>query len=331
MRARQIILRRHGDPGVLGIEEVDLPEPGPGEVQIEQSAAGLNYIDLYQRAGFYPHDVPGGLGLEGAGRVIAVGEGVTRFAVGDRVAYSGLMGAYASHRNAPAKRLIAIPDAVGDEEAAALIFKGMTVDYLLNRVHSVGPGMTVLFYAASGGVGQIAGQWGRHLGATMIGVTSGTENCAGALKNGYSHAIDRTTEDIAERARALTDGAGVDVVYDSVGKDSFGASLDSVRRRGLVCLFGATTGDVPEVSPKVLQMKGSLFFTRPMLADYIADDAEYQASGARVFELAERGSLKVNVNQRFRLEDAGLAHAALASGDTTGSTVLLPQLRTPGR
>lgn len=325
MNARQIILREHGGSDVMQFEEVDLAPPGPGEVQIEQAAAGLNYIDVYQRRGFYPHPIPGGIGLEGAGRVTAVGDGVTTLKTGDRVAYSGLMGAYASHRNAPANRLVPVPDAVSDEAAAALIFKGMTVDYLLNRIYPVGQGTTVLFYAASGGVGQIAGQWGKHLGATMIGVTSGADNCAEALDNGYAHAIDRTSGvSIAEEVRALTDGEGVHVVYDSVGKDSFDASIDSLRKRGMFCSFGATTGNAPDVPPSLLQFKGSLFFTRPMLADYIGDDTDYQASGARIFELAAAGALQGNVNQRFPLAEAGAAHDALTSGETTGSTVLVP-------
>jgi len=325
MKVRQIVLREHGGPDVMRIQEVELAPPGSGEVQIEQVAIGLNYIDVYHRSGFYPHRIPGGLGLEGVGCVTAVGDGTTTPEVGDRVAYSGLMGAYASHRNAPADRLVPIPDAVGDEEAAALIFKGMTVDYLLNRIYPVREGTTVLFHAASGGVGQIAGQWGKHLGAKMIGVTSGDENCAEALKNGYAHAIDRTSgDDIAEQVRALTGGEGVHVVYDSVGKDSFDASLDSLRRRGMFCSFGATTGDAPDVPPSLLQYKGSLFFTRPMLADYIGDAGDYQASGARVFDLAAAGALKVNVNQRFPLAEAGAAHDAITSGETTGSTVLLP-------
>ena len=324
MTARMIMLREHGGPEVMQLEQVELAPPGPGEVQIEQAAAGLNYIDVYQRRGFYPHPIPGGIGLEGAGTVIALGDGVTTLKVGDRVAYSGLMGAYASHRNAPANRLVPVPEGVSVEDAAALIFKGMTVDYLLNRIYPVGPGVTVLFYAASGGVGQIAGQWGAHLGATMIGVTSGPENCTEALTNGYAHAIDRTSEDIAARVRDLTGGEGVHVVYDSVGKDSFDASIDSLRKRGMFCSFGATTGDAPDIPPSLLQYKGSLFFTRPMLADYIGDDADYQASGARVFDLAASGALRVNVNQRHSLAEAGAAHEALVSGKTTGSTVLVP-------
>lgn len=322
--AERIRLDAHGGPEVMRIEVFEPEPPGPGEVQIAQAAAGLNFIDVYQRRGFYPHQVPGGIGLEGAGRVVALGDGVERLKVGDRVAYAGLMGAYASHRNAPANRLVPIPDGVSEEVAAAVIFKGMTVDYLLNRIYPVGAGTKVLCYAASGGVGQIAGQWGKHLGAEMIGVTSGPENCAQALENGYAHAIDRTADDIAERVRELTGGDGVHVVYDSIGKDSFDASINSLARRGMFCSFGATTGDAPDIPPSLLQYKGSLFFTRPMLADYISDDTEYQASGARVLDLVARGVIRVQVNQRFPLAEAGAAQDAIASGRTTGSTILVP-------
>ena len=322
--ATRIILHEHGEPDVMQLETFEPVPPGPGEVQIEQSAIGLNFLDIYQRRGLVPHQVPGGLGLEGAGTVVAVGEGVANLGLGDRVAYAGLMGAYASHRNAPANRLIAIPDGIDDEVAAAAMLKGMTVDYLLTRVFPVGQGTRVLFYAASGGVGQIAGQWGAHLGAEMIGVTSGAENCAKAKALGYAHTIDRLTDDIGARARDLTDGGGVEVVFDSVGKDSFDASIAALARRGLFCLFGATTGNPPDIPPSLLQAKGSLFFTRPTLVDYIADDGEYQASGRRIFDLIEQGVITVSVNQTFALSDVGAAHTALASGTTTGSTILIP-------
>jgi NADPH2:quinone reductase len=322
--AKRIWLTEHGGPEVMQLQEFDLPEPGAGEVLIEQTAIGLNYIDIYQRRGFYPHPIPGGLGLEGAGRVAATGEAVTGLSVGDRVAYSGLMGAYATHRIAPANRLVPIPDGIGDRDAAALLFKGLTVEYLMERLHPVQPGEDVLFYAASGGVGQIAGQWGRHLGAHMIGVTSGPENCAMIRELGYDAAIDRLSEDIGARARELTDGRGVSVVYDSAGKATFEASLAALRPRGMFVSFGSATGDAPDVPPSRLQHAGSLFFTRPMLAHYIATDEEYHAAAQRVFALASEGVIKVNVNQTFRLSGVASAHEALASGETTGSTVILP-------
>jgi len=322
--AKRIWLTEHGGPEVMQLQDFDPPTPGPGEVLVEQTAIGLNYIDIYKRRGFYPHPVPGGLGLEGAGRVAAVGEGVTDLSVGDRVAYSGLMGAYATHRIAPANRLVPIPDAITDRDAAALMFKGLTVEYLMERLYRVQPGDEVLFYAASGGVGQIAGQWGRHLGARMIGVTSGPENCAMIRELGYDAAIDRLNEDIGARARELTEARGVAVVYDSAGKATFEASLAALRPRGMFVSFGSATGDAPDVPPSRLQHAGSLFFTRPMLAHYIATDAEYHAAAARVFALAEQGVIRVNVNQTFGLSGVAAAHEALASGETTGSTVILP-------
>lgn len=322
--ARRIWLTEHGGPEVMTLEEVDLPDPGPGEVLVEQTAIGLNFIDIYQRRGFYPHPVPGGLGLEGAGRVAALGAGVTNLSVGDRVAYAGLMGAYATHRIAPANRLVAIPDGIDDRQAAALMFKGLTVEYLMERLHKVQPGEDVQFYAASGGVGQIAGQWGRHIGARMIGVTSGPANCALIRDLGYDAAIDRLTEDIAARARDLTAGRGVSVVYDSAGRATFEASLASLAPRGMFVSFGSATGDAPDVPPSRLQHAGSLFFTRPMLAHYIATDEEYHAAANRVFSLARDGVIRVNINQTWPLAEVGAAHEALASGTTTGSTVILP-------
>ncbi|RMF34297.1 MAG: quinone oxidoreductase, partial [Alphaproteobacteria bacterium] len=214
MKVRKVVIRAQGGPEVMELVEDELGPPGPGEVQIGQSAIGLNYMDVYQRSGAYPLSLPSGLGLEAAGRVLATGPDVSEFAEGDRVAYAGALGAYASARNAPAGRCVKLPEAVSDEVAAAVLMKGMTVEYLLNRTHKVQPGEDVLFWAASGGVGQLAGQWGKHLGARMIGVTAGKENCAAILKLGYADAIDRKREDVAARVRELTGGKGVSVVYD---------------------------------------------------------------------------------------------------------------------
>lgn len=322
--AQRIWLTEHGGPEVMTLEDFDPPAPGPGEILLEQTAIGLNYIDIYQRRGFYPHPLPGGIGLEGVGRVASLGEGVTSLSVGDRVAYSGLMGAYATHRIAPANRVVAIPDAISDRDAAALMFKGLTVEYLMERLYRVQPGEDVLFYAASGGVGQIAGQWGRHIGARMIGVTSGPENCELIRQLGYDEAIDRLSEDVGARTRELTDGRGVAVVYDSAGKATFEASIAALRPRGMLVSFGSATGDAPDVPPSRLQHAGSLFFTRPMLAHYIATDEEYHAAARRVFSLAEEGVIRVNINQSWPLSEVGAAHEALASGQTTGSTVILP-------
>ena len=322
---KEIVIQKQGTPDVMSLVETELSPPGPGEVQIEQTAIGLNYMDVYQRSGHYPLNLPSRLGLEAAGRVTAVGPDVKDFAVGDRVAYAGVLGAYATHRNAPAGRVVPLPDGIPDETAAAVLMKGMTVEYLLNRTHKVSPGEDILFWAASGGVGQLAGQWGKHLGARMIGVTSGPENCSALLALGYDAAIDRKTEDVAARVAELTSGKGVKVVYDSVGAASFDASIASLGTYGLFVSFGATTGEAPPVAPSLLQKNGSLYFTRPTLADYVAARSDLLASAKAVFDLIEEGVLTVNINQRFALSDVVKAHATLESGATTGSTILTPE------
>ena len=243
MQITQIEIGSQGGPEVLAITETALAPPGPTEIQIEQTAIGINYMDVYQRSGHYPLQLPAVLGLEAAGKVLAVGSAVTDIAVGDRVVYAGLLGAYASARNLPAARAIVLPDAVSDRQAAAVFMKGITVHYLLTRTRPISPGDWVLFYAASGGVGQLAGQWGRHLGARMIGVTSGEENCRQALANGYEVAIDRTSQSVSEQVAEITDGEGVAIAFDSVGKASFDATLASMARFGLfVLLFFAFVG-----------------------------------------------------------------------------------------
>lgn len=324
MKTTRVVMHAQGAPEVMQIEEIDVPAPGPGEVQIEQTAIGLNYMDIYQRSGAYKMSLPSPLGLEAAGRVIAVGAEVSGFAEGDRVAYGPVLGAYAGIRNAPAARVVKIPDGIDDQTAAAVLMKGTTVEYLLTRTYKVSPGEDVLFWAASGGVGQLAGQWGKHLGARMIGVTSGPENCAAILELGYAHAIDRKTENVADRVKELTDGKGVPVVYDSVGAASFDASIASLSRYGMLVSYGATTGEAPAVAPSLLQHGGSLYFTRPTLADYIADRADLEHAASEIFRLVAEGVLTVNVNQTFPLSEVAAAHHALASADTTGSTLLLP-------
>ena len=322
---RRVVIDSHGGPARMRLEGVEVPAPGPGEVQIEQTAVGLNYIDVYQRSGHYPLSLPSPLGLEAAGRVVAVGKGVEGdMSVGDRVVYVGLLGAYAELRNAPAERVLPIPDGVTDDEAAGVLLKGMTTEYLLERVYRVKQGDDVLFWAASGGVGQIAGQWGKHLGARMIGVTAGPDNVALVKDRGYATALDRRTDDIAARVRDLTGGQGVPVVYDSVGLASFDASINSLARCGMFVSFGATTGPVPEVSPHLLQEKGSLFFTRPSLAHYVHAREDLMRSANRVFELMKSGALKVHIGQKFPLSEVAAAHRALESGTTTGSTILVP-------
>lgn len=324
MKIKRVMMHSQGGPEVMQLEDAELALPGTGEVQIEQTAIGLNYMDVYQRSGAYKMALPSPLGLEAAGHVLAVGPDVTGFEIGDRVAYGPVLGAYATHRTVPAARLVKIPDGVSDEIAAAAIMKGTTAEYLLNRTHKVSAGENVLFWAASGGVGQLAGQWGAHLGARMIGVTSGAENCAAILKLGYSDAIDRKSEDIAARVLELTGGKGVSVVYDSIGAASFDASIASLSTYGLLVSFGATTGEAPPVPPSLLQHKGSLFFTRPTLADYIKHREDLVHAASEVFRLVQEGVLTVNINQRMPLGDIVEAHKMLEAGSTTGSTILVP-------
>ncbi|MEO0829395.1 MAG: quinone oxidoreductase [Pseudomonadota bacterium] len=321
---QRIIMHETGAPEVMQLEDIDLAPPAEGEVQLRQTAIGLNYMDVYQRSGYYPMQTPSPLGLEAAGEVTAVGKGVEGFAVGDRVVYGGALGAYASARNAPAARMLKIPSGISDELAAAALMKGMTVEYLLERTYKVRPGDKVLFYAASGGVGQIAGQWGKHLGAEMIGVTSGAENCAQALELGFAHAIDRKSEDIAARVKDITGGAGVPVVYDSIGKATYETSLECLATYGMFVSFGATTGEAPAVKPSALQHGGSLYFTRPTLANYVGPRPDLEHSARRVFEMLAAGHVRVNINQRRPLADVAAAHTDLEKGTTTGSTILLP-------
>lgn len=324
MNTTRVTIEAQGGPDVMKLETVDLSAPGAGEVQIAQTAIGLNYMDVYQRSGSYNLPLPSPLGLEAAGEVTALGDGVTDLKVGDRVVYGGALGAYATHRNAPAARCVRIPDGITDEQAAAVLMKGITVEYLLTRTYKIKPGEDVLFWAASGGVGQLAGQWGAHLGARMIGVTAGAENCASIKKLGYAEAIDRKTEDVAARVRALTGGKGVPVAYDSVGKASYEATMDSLATFGYFVSFGATTGPAPDVSPFQLQVKGSLFFTRPTLAHYMAAREDLVFAANETFRLMKEGVLTVNINQRFPLSDIVTAHEALESGETTGSTIITP-------
>ena len=324
-KAKAIRIASQGGPDVLKIENVDLPSPGKGEVLLRQTAIGLNFLDVYFRDGSYPMDLPAGIGAEAAGVVEAVGAGVTDLKVGDRVAYGGSApGAYADYRVMPAARLVQVPDGVSDEAAAAVLMKGMTVEYLLNRCHAVQAGEQVLFYAASGGVGLIAGQWGRHLGARMIGVTTGSDKIQLALAHGYDAVIDRKRESIAVRARALTDGKGVAVAYDSVGKTSFEDTLASLAPRGLFVSFGATTGAPPPLEAARLQKNGSLYYTRPTLATYIAAREDLVASAAAVFELVRKGVITPQIGQRYALADAAQAHRDLEAGRTRGSSILMP-------
>ena len=325
MQARVVQMTMQGGPDVLKAQDLPIPEPGAGEVLVRQTAVGINYLDTYHRSGFYKLPMPSGVGSEAAGRVERVGTAVTDLQIGDRVAYAGgAPGSYASHRVMPAARVVKVPADVSDETAAAVMLKGMTVEYLLNRCYPVKAGDDVLFYAAAGGVGLLAGQWGRHIGARMIGVASGADKCRLAREHGYAEVIDRSREDVLERVKAITGGAGVPVVYDSVGKATFETSLNSLRPRGYFVSFGTTTGAPPPVEAGALQKHGSLFFTRPTLVNYIATRDELTASAAAVFGLLQRGVLRVHIGARYPLADAARAHADLEAGKTMGSSVLMP-------
>jgi NADPH2:quinone reductase len=324
-KARVVRFAAPGGPEVLRLETVDLSDPGAGEVQLRQTAIGLNFQEIYQRSGVYKMPLPSGLGNEAAGVVEKVGAGVSGLKEGDRVCYGGGdPGSYADRRNVPAVRVIRTPEGVSDEIAAAVLFKGMTVEYLLNRCYPVKAGQAVLFYAAAGGVGLLAGQWGKHLGANVIGVAGNAEKCRLALANGYASAIDRSREDIAVRVKELTGGAGVPVAYDSVGKATFGTTIRCLAPRGYFVSFGAISGAPPAVEANLLRMSGSLYFTRPALVTYTGKREDFEASAGAVFELLAKGVLKANINARYTLADAARAHTDLEGGRTTGSSVLIP-------
>ncbi len=323
--ARVAVIERTGGPEVILWTTHDLPPPGPGEVRVRQTAVGLNFIDTYHRSGLYPVPLPSGLGGEAAGVVEAVGAGVTSLVPGDRVAtYGPDLGAYASARNVPADILSKLPDAISDEVAAAVMLKGCTAEYLVERAARVQPGMTVLVHAAAGGTGQLLVQWIKHLGATVIGTAGSPEKAARARALGADHVIEYKREDIAERVREITGGAGVPVVLDGVGGSTWEASLKSAARRGLIVSFGNAGGPVEGVNLGTLSRHGSLFVTRPTLYDYYASPEERAAGVARVFELVASGVLSVEVGQRFALEDAAAAHRAIEAGETMGATLLIP-------
>ena len=321
--AKAIRIHEHGGPEVLRWDDVDPGAPGAGQALIRQTAAGLNFIDVYFRTGLYPVPaMPAVIGNEGAGVVEAVGEGVSDVAVGDRVAYAMSLGSYAEQRVVEAARLVKLPDGISDRQAAAMMLKGCTVQYLLRRIFPVKTGDTILLHAAAGGVGLIASQWARHLGATVIGTVGSDEKAELAQAHGCSHTIVYTRENVVERVRELTGGAGVPVVFDSVGRDTFMASLDCLQPRGLMVSFGNASGAVEPFSPGLLAVKGSLFLTRPTLASYISTRAELDATAAELFGVVASGAVKVAVSQTFPLEEAAQAHRDLEARNTTGSTVL---------
>lgn len=323
--SRAIRIHAIGGPEVLSLEPVEVGTPGRGEVRIRQTAIGLNYIDVYVRTGLYPAALPAGLGMEAAGVVSQVGPGVKGFAEGDRVAYvQSQPGAYADERVMPANRLVKVPDAVGDREAAAVMLKGLTAWFLLRRTYRVRKGDPVVIYAAAGGVGLIAVQWARHLGAEVIAVTGTGEKAELARQHGAQHTILLGRGDLAARVREITGGKGVPVVYDSIGKDTFLASLDCLRPMGLMVSYGNASGPVPPFSPLELARRGSLFLTRPTLFHYIARRADLARGAAELFAVMASGAVKVRIGQIHRLGDAAQAHRELEGRRTTGSTVLIP-------
>ena len=326
MKSKAILVPRNGGPDVLEYGEIEVPPPAAGEVQIRQSAIGLNYIDTYFRSGLYPapNGFPYVCGEEGAGIIIAVGPDVGDFREGDRVAYPAASGAYAEIRNIAASKLVKVPDGIALETAAAMMMKGMTAEYLLNSTYKVGPETVLLFHAAAGGVGLIAGQWAKALGATVIGTAGGPEKVALAKKHGYDHVIDYNNEDFVARVKELTGGKGVDVVYDSVGRDTFPGSLDCLKVRGLWVSFGQSSGAIDPLKIGILAQKGSLYATRPTLFSYIRDRKELDDCANALFSVVQGNKVAINIHQTYPLADAAKAHADLENRKTSGTTLLIP-------
>jgi NADPH:quinone reductase len=320
-----IRIHAHGDPDVLRWEEVDAGEPGRGDVLVRQTAIGLNFIDVYERTGLYKHPLPVGLGREAAGVVEEVGRGVRTLAVGDRVAYvSSEPGAYAQYRVMPAARLVRVPQGVSDRLAAAAMLKGLTAQCLLRRVWRVRRGQVIVIHAAAGGVGLIAVQWALALGAVVIGVVGSESKAAIVRSFGCERVLVVGEDELAPRVREMSGGAGAHVVYDSVGRDTWTASLDCLRRRGLMVSYGNSSGPVPPFAPLELSRRGSLYLTRPTLFDYIATRAELEAAARELFELIGSGTLRIEIRHNYALQDVAQAHRDLEARLTVGSTVLLP-------
>ncbi len=314
-----------GGPDVLRWEEVAVGDPAPGQVRLRHEAVGLNFIDTYHRSGLYPLPLPSGLGMEGAGVIEAVGEGVSEFKPGDRVAYAGgAPGAYCQVRCLPASVLLKLPDAIDCRTGAAMMLQGLTSAYLLRRTYRVQPGDRVLIHAAAGGVGLIACQWAKALGATVIGTVSSPAKAELARAHGCDHVIDYRREDFAQRVREITGGEGVAVAYDGVGKNTFMGSLDSLRPMGTMVTFGNASGPVPPLDLLLLSQKGSLYVTRPTLGHYTAKRADLLALGGELFDVVASGQVKIEVRQSYPLSDAAQAHRDLEARLTTGSTILLP-------
>jgi NADPH2:quinone reductase len=324
--SKAIRVERTGGPEVLQWADMPVGQPGPGEALVRHTAIGLNFIDVYHRRGLYPlPSLPAVIGLEAAGRVEAVGPGVTEVVPGDRVAYAGgPTGAYSEARVIPSDRLVKLPDGIDDRRAAAMMLKGMTAEYLLRRTYAVKPGDAMLVHAAAGGVGLIVCQWAKTLGATVIGTVGTKDKAELANAHGCDHVIVTGEEDVVARVREITGGEGVSVVYDSVGKDTFMRSLDCLRPRGLMVSFGQASGMVPPLDISILSAKGSLFLTRPTLMTYTASREDLMASAAALFDAVLRGGVRIEVRQTYPLRDAARAHADLEARKTTGSTVLIP-------
>ncbi|KRA42627.1 quinone oxidoreductase family protein [Devosia sp. Root635] len=322
--SRAVIVHQTGGPEVLTLEDRTLGAPGPGQVALRQTAIGLNFIDTYQRSGLYPVQTPFVAGNEGAGVITALGEGVDGLKVGDRVAYQGAVGAYAAERLISADRVVPVPDGIDDRTAAAIMLKGLTAFYLLFKTWPVAKGETILWQAAAGGTGLIATQWAKALGATVIGTAGSDEKVALAKAHGCDHVINYTKEDFAARVRELTEGRGVDVVYDGVGKATFDKSLDCLRPRGLMVSFGNASGVVTIPDITVLSRKGSLYVTRPTTAHYLGNRDDLLEGARLLFAAVADGAIKVEIGRTFALDDAADAHRALEGRETTGSVVLLP-------
>ncbi|MBI1775626.1 MAG: quinone oxidoreductase [Proteobacteria bacterium] len=324
MKTHAIRIHATGGPEVMRWEEIELGEPGPGQVLVRNTAVGLNYIDTYHRSGLYPLQLPAAIGMEGAGVIETVGAKVKEFKAGDRVAYAQPMGSYAERRIAPADRLVKIPAGISDETAAAMMLKGMTAQYLIRRTYRVKRGDTILVHAAAGGVGLILCQWGKYLGAKVIGTVSTPEKAALAKKHGCHHPIVTQSENFVLRVKAITKGKGVPVVYDGTGKDTFMASLDCLAPLGVMVSYGNASGPVAPFPLAILSQKGSLFVTRPTLMTYTASREDLVKSARDLFAVVKKGAVKIRVNQTYPLKDAAQAHRDLEARKTTGSTVLLP-------
>jgi NADPH2:quinone reductase len=325
MKTQSVQIERHGGPEVMQVAQIEVPEPGPNQIRVKQHAAGVNYIDIYYRSGLYQAPLPHGLGMEGAGEVESVGSGVKGLKPGDRVAYSsGPLGAYSGAYVLNADRVVKLPGSIDFETAAAMMLKGLTVQYLFRQTYRLQGNETILFHAAAGGVGLIACQWARALGVKLIGTVGSPEKANLAREYGAWAAIDYTKEDVVGRVLELTGGAKVPVVYDGVGKDTWESSLDCLQARGLMVSFGSASGPVTGVNLNILSQKGSLFVTRPTLATHVTPRSRFEDSAKELFQMVTSGKIKIDVARRYRLEDAGRAHDDLAGRRTTGSGVIIP-------